>query len=185
MAPAAQKPLVGHFDWPAMNPPQNSTRPLHHTHYESPFQQVDMRPGPLQSAAAFFSRHFSPSHCAPQRPVVLAVVLVACAVALVALALSLCSSAGRRRGGADHHQRRERLCRRHCYFDDEDDGCDDQDQGFVVCEKEEGEGLLVVWSSETRRGSGAGAGDTGAGGGVSAKPDLPPFHVSVVRSGLI
>lgn len=125
-----------------------------------------MRPGVLQSITDFFSQKFAAfSACLSRQPVVFTVFLIACAGALLGLALFLC---GARRGL--EKQRRLHECRRH--FDD--------DEGFAACEKgpgpARGEGL---WP-ETRREFGLEFG-LKAGShaqGVSLKPDLPPFHVS-------
>lgn len=142
-----------------------------------------MRPGVLHSATDFFSRQFSAcsAHLSRQ-PVLLTVFLVACAVALLALALFLCGA----KRSLEREGQRLYQCRHHYYSDDDgdDDCCDDQDQGFMVCEKHYHHQAPVpgesLWS-ETRREFGLKleAGNTGAAAGVSVKPDLPPFHVSV------
>ncbi|KAG6368764.1 hypothetical protein INS49_002978 [Diaporthe citri] len=126
MAPTAQKPLVGHFDWPAMNPPRNSSRLHHsHSHYESPFQQFDMRPGVLQSTADFLSQQLADLGAdLARQPLLLKVFLVACGAAILGLALFL--ACARRR--LEKQQQRLHECRRHFYEDGDD-------QDFPVCEK--------------------------------------------------
>lgn len=166
MAPTAQKPLVGHFDWPAMNPPRNSSRLHHsHSHYESPFQQFDMRPGVLQSTADFLSQQLAKlSADLARQPLLLKVFLVACAVAILGLALFL--ACARRRL---EKQLRLHECRRHFY----DDGDDDS---FAVCEKVPGPVRGEGSWPETRREFGLKAGSHAQG--ASLKPAMPPFHVS-------
>lgn len=181
----AQKPLVGDFDWSAIiNPPQNSSRPLHQphsSHYESPFQQFDLRPGMLRSTADFFFSRYLAAHFTRQFAVLVAVLsLVACAIALVALGLFLCGA--KRRGLGEKQQQQQQ---RHFY--------DDQG-GFVACEKGKNDEVSGPDApgnsfppSETRRefglkaGGGGGVSTPGTQGAaaVSLKPDLAPFHVSV------
>lgn len=139
-----------------------------------------MRPGVLQSTTDFLSRHLTAcsAHLSRQ-PVLLTVFLVACAIALLALALFLCGA----KRSLERQQERLHQCRHH--YSDSDDCCDDQDQGFMVCEKTATTPGQSLWS-ETRREFGLlkVAGSTqgpAAAGVVSAKPDLPPFHVSSVR----
>lgn len=127
-----------------------------------------MRPGVLQTTKDFFSQQLSGlSAYLSRQPLVPTVFLIACAVALVALALFLL---GARRGM--ERQWRLHECRRH--FDDDDD---DDDQGLPVCEKVLGPSRSQGSPPETRREFGLKT----AGGhaqGASLKPDLPPFHVS-------
>lgn len=142
-------------------------RPLHHSHshYESPFQQIDMRPGVLQSTTDFFSQQLTAINAwLSRQPLVLTVFLVACAVALLGLALFLFS--------ARRCLRRQRLlqeCRRH--FDDDDD-----EGGFAVHEKGgHGPARGDSLPAETHLEFGLnGAGHTE---GASFKHNLP-FHVS-------
>lgn len=124
-----------------------------------------MRPGVVQSATDFLSQQLADlSACLGRQPLLLNVFLVACAVALLALALFLL---GARRGL--EKQQRLHECRRH--FDD-----DDGEQGFPTCEKVLGPARSQSSGPETLHEFGLKAG--GQARGASLKPALPPFHVS-------
>ncbi|KAK7716643.1 hypothetical protein SLS63_011067 [Diaporthe eres] len=83
-----------------------------------------MRPGVLQSTADFLSQQLAKlSADLARQPLILKVFLVACAVAILGLALFL--ACARRRL---EKQLRLHECRRHFYDDGDDDG-------FAVCEK--------------------------------------------------
>lgn len=116
----------------------------------------------LHSTADFLSQQFAEFRTYLSRqPLLLTVFLIACAVALLGLALFLC---GARRGL--EKQQRLHECRRH--FDDDDAFATDE----KVLGPARGEGS---WP-ETRREFGFKAGSHAQG--VSLKPALPPFHVS-------
>lgn len=117
----------------------------------------------LQSTSDFFSEQLAAlSAYLSRQPVVLTAFLIACAIALLALALFLCGA----RRGLEKQQRLHEF-RRH--FDD--------DEGFVACEKVSGSPYGESLWSETGREFGLKAGSHAQG--ASLKPaDLPPFHVS-------
>lgn len=116
----------------------------------------------IQSTADFFSQQLTDfSAYLSRQPLLLTVFLIACAVALLGLALFL---TGARRGLEKQHRLHE--CRRH--FDD--------DQEFLVCEKVLGPARGEGSWAETHREFGFGAGSHARG--ASLKPAIPPFHVS-------
>ena len=115
----------------------------------------------LQSTSDFFSEQLAAlSAYLSRQPVVLTVFLIACAIALLALALFLC---GAKRGL--EKQQRLHECRRH--FDDDDE--------FSACEKVPGPAHGESLWSETRREFGLKGSHAQ---GANLKPDLPLFHVS-------
>lgn len=122
-----------------------------------------MRPGVLQTTVDFFSQQLTDfSAYMSRQPLLLTVFLIACAVALLGLALFL---TGARRGLEKQHRLHE--CRRHF---------DDDDQEFLVCEKVLGPARCEGSWAETHREFGLEAGSHARG--ASLKPAMPPFHVS-------
>lgn len=125
-----------------------------------------MRPGVLQSTADFLSQQLADLRDdLARQPLLLKVFLVACAVAILLLALFL--ACARRRL---EKQQRMYECRRH--FDEDDDEGD-----FPACEKVLGPARSEGSWPETRREFGLSAAGSHAQG-ASLKPAMPPFHVS-------
>lgn len=123
-----------------------------------------MRPGVLQSTADFLSQRLADlSADLARQPLLLKVFLIACAAAILGLALFL--ACARRR--LEKQQQRLHECRRH-FYDEGDD--------FPACEKVLGPARVEGSWPETRREFGLKTGSHARG--ASLKPSMPPFHVS-------